>query len=578
MFAMARQARTISTAVLIANAETALDAAPPSYVRLDTTPASGIVLPTHAGHLGWNRMLTYSIERGFFSATAQHYLRFVTAVLLGSLLCAATANSASPDDSAGDWRAYFGNQSRAAPWAGLVRGIGLGATGLGQLDSDQRSNSRPKVDINSLSEKVSELTLTHDVLLPSGGLESARRQEIVDRYMNMIEADAGKEWRRLIREQIITVERAAKVPGRIYWQVGNEINSRHYDLSLRTWKNDKGASTAVQSRPQQRERPAKRRHAAPGANEDGGDEDGDRAGERERRLGGNTNAESIIPLYVEYLLAPTVEAIDAASRELYGAPGRIPILLGSLANARSPAAHQWLDKLLNYKIDGRYAPALAGKHVYELVDILAIHYVVSYPGDEWRETLDSLRNQWVGKGRVRGIWSTEELGRRRALRGLGAATTLRVAFRYLDWAIATHTSPESARVNFWGADMGETGTSGNDGMQVLYNWLGKGAVTRITAGQTKGDTLERYGFMSVDNRRRAYLLFSNRESTNVKLDRIALPESAATEQQVHVFTAEGHRVITARKQAAKNGTQELILDIPLTLQADQTLLVLQGNK
>lgn len=502
--------------------------------------------------------------------------RVISTRLLALCLCACALLSNAFAADSGDWRDYFGNQSRAAPWAGLVRGIGLGTTGLGRLESDRRPHGRQPADIASLSTQVSGLAATHDVLLPVGGLDSARRQEIVDRYMKLIESDAGQSWKRIVHDQTVAVERAAKNPGRVYWQVGNEINSRHYDLSFRTWKGEVVAGVSEPPRRQMRERPARRRPAAPGA-EAGNDGDDDGNGERERRSGGTPNDAAVIPLYVEYLLAPTVEALDGASRELYGAPGRIPIVLGSLANARSAAASQWLDQLLNYKVEGRFAPSLKGKHVYELVDTIAIHYVVSYPGNEWRQTLDRLHTRWVGKGRIHGVWSTEELGRRRALRGLGAATTLRVAFRYLDWALTNNIAPKYARVNFWGADLGDPGTTGDEGMKQLYDWLGKGTVTRLPTGQKDG-ALEHYGLATADNRRKAFVLFPAGESGSVRVDRIVLPGAPATRQEAHLFAAEGHRVLAAHTQASQNGSSQLTLDAPLTLQADQTLLVLQDGK
>lgn len=147
--------------------------------------------------------------------------------------------------------------------------------------------------------------------------------------------------------------------------------------------------------------------------------------------------------YVEYYLAPAVEAIRAASQDAYGDPRRVKVVCGSVSGIRSERSQAFLDVLLTTAVKGERAPTLAGKQAWELIDVITIHYA---HGDH--EILQPLYDKWVATDRVDGLWITEELG----ARGAGAFCVAQVAARYLDfWAShADQWSPDAARVTMWG--------------------------------------------------------------------------------------------------------------------------------
>ncbi len=147
--------------------------------------------------------------------------------------------------------------------------------------------------------------------------------------------------------------------------------------------------------------------------------------------------------YVEYYLAPAVEAIRAASKDIYGDPDRIPIVCGSVSGIRQQRNREFLDVLLNTTVRGERAPTLKGRKAWELIDVITIHYAHGS-----REILQPLYDQWVATGKVEGLWITEELG----ARGAGAYAVAQVAFRYLDfWSRRLDRwKPHSARLTVWG--------------------------------------------------------------------------------------------------------------------------------
>ncbi len=352
------------------------------------------------------------------------------------------------------WTAYFSTQDTAVDWADSVRGVGRGQTGL------------PGSDTTSYVQALSDASLrTKNILLPVGGLDAGRNTAHVDTFMTQMSRDRGLSWKAIVYKQAIAL---TKVPGgsnriawpRITWQVGNEINSKRMSETLQNWAKEKGQIPVP-------------------------------------------NADWVIPAYVEYYLAPTVEAIRKASLKSFGSDNRIPIVLGSIANAYNPKSRRWLNALLDYRVKGTYAPSLANQSVSELVNIISIHYLVSSADENWQQSLDGIWNRWVGRGRVTGLWSTEELGKQRAMRGQGASTALKVTARYLHWWNLRGIPPGNGRVSFWGWRLSPTpGTSAQDGMQALYKVLGPSPVQEIPDGlsfmarQPSHQPLDSYVFQS----------------------------------------------------------------------------------
>ena len=148
--------------------------------------------------------------------------------------------------------------------------------------------------------------------------------------------------------------------------------------------------------------------------------------------------------YVEYYLAPAVEALRAAAADLYGDPNKVTILIGSVSGIIKTENQQFLDLVLNHTIEGDHAPSLTGRKVYEVIDAASIHYSL---GD--RYTLQTIYNKWIGSGKVSTLWSTEELG----TRGHGDYTAALVSSRWLKFVLTNDwPSGHSGRAIFWGDD------------------------------------------------------------------------------------------------------------------------------
>jgi hypothetical protein len=345
------------------------------------------------------------------------------------------------------WTAYFSTQDSPVDWASAVRGIGRGQTGL--------PNAKVAPYIQALSTAP---LLNKKILLPVGGLDAGRGQAQVKAFMNQVTRDRAKTWKKIVYDQTIALTKIPAGSSRIAWQIGNEINSKKMAENIHDWAKDVKENQSP-------------------------------------------NDEFIIPYYVEYYLAPTVEAIRKASQDSLGSDNRIPIVLGSIANAQNPNSRLWLNKLLEYRVKGTYAKSLANQSVAQLVNIIAVHYLVSSVDENWQPALDDLWKRWVGKGRVVGLWSTEELGKKKAMNGEGASTTLKVAARYLHWWGTRGIKPEAGRVSFWGWRLDSNpGTSGNDGMQALYKFLGNSPVQEIDKGleAVSNGQMETYLFQAVN--------------------------------------------------------------------------------
>lgn len=357
------------------------------------------------------------------------------------------------------WTAYFGTHYDPADWSSSLRDPG-GPGRFGYWLPSARNNARmTSADSGSLEELRRHIA-RGEVVLNVGGLGSGRDASLVSGFMDEVRRDGAATWKRELGER---VRRVASLPGaseRIYWQFGNELNGPRFLDNLAQW---------------------------------GG------AG----RMSSEETLRQFIPLYVEYFLAPGVEAIRSVSQVVHGDPNRIHVMLGSLANARNPRFVRWYEQLLDYTVKGDYAKSLAGKKVHEMVDTLSIHYLVSAPDEGWANIMDDLAQKWVGRGAVRRIWSTEELGVKRAQSGYGASTALRVTSRYLDWWIRHGWPAEQGHCFFWGAEMGRAGTRATDSLNALFEFTGQSALSRLP-GAEMGE-LESYLFSVAGDRKRVLI-------------------------------------------------------------------------
>ena len=159
--------------------------------------------------------------------------------------------------------------------------------------------------------------------------------------------------------------------------------------------------------------------------------------------------------YVQLYLAPAVEAIRAASKELFGDERRVKVVLGGVADIARPASRDFLDALLDAGIDGEHAPTLKGRRVFEVIDAINVLGSAADPA-----LLGALHAKWIASGKVRGLWATGELGPR----GQGDLAVAVASFRWLGFWSRREWNPLAARLIFRGdADWHPgTATQGDD--------------------------------------------------------------------------------------------------------------------
>jgi hypothetical protein len=435
-------------------------------------------------------------------------IRRLPTILLSSILFSLPFVAFGQSISQANWNDYVGSYGNIPSWASWVRSYANTERLVGMSLLDTNHQILPNM-LDSLENTMNRVPTNIDIMTPEGGLGSARDTERVNAYMRLIESDRARTWKEVVRQQSVRLARLPNGSSRIYWQIGNEISSQSYSKTLRLWNG----------------------------------QDPNKVGE------GQPYDMFVIPLYVEYLLAPTVEAIDSASAALLGARGGIKICLGSITNAHNPNARVWGDSLLNYQIAGTFAPSLAGKRVYELVHLITVHYVMGVaPTSSWQTIMDGFKT-WVGRGRVAGIWSTEEVGIRAATRGAGAAVGSLVTARYLNWCITNNFSPLQVRTNYYGWNQGPSGTRVDDANQTVFDFLVTTRLALVEAAQVVYDfpNLESHAFLSENKNKGVIFTFLERGSVDTGYVSLMTLQkkywgniSSATG---HVFTTSGHQVV-----------------------------------
>ncbi len=169
--------------------------------------------------------------------------------------------------------------------------------------------------------------------------------------------------------------------------------------------------------------------------------------------------------YVEYYLAPAVEALRKAAKDVYGDPQRVKIIMGSVSGILKPENQQYLDLVLGSTISGEHAPSLAGMKVTDVIDAVVIHYGIGK-----RDLLQGIYDKWIASGKVNDFWSTEELG----WRGRGDYCVALVSFKWLEFVLSNNW-PQTAkpRVFFWGDGLKHYGevTDGRGALKILGPFL-----------------------------------------------------------------------------------------------------------
>lgn len=447
-------------------------------------------------------------------------------------LLAVLMTPAWSDTGAVPWSAYFGGHygsNDTSAWGMSSRDPG-GPGRFGYWTPSAQSGRRD----SGSPEELRPLLAQGEVVLSVGGLGSGRDVSMVSGFLDEIRDDRAGTWKRELAER---VRRVASVPGateRVFWQFGNEINGPRMIENLAAWG-------------------------------------GLRRGSRAETMTG------IIPLYVEYFLAPGIEAIRAASQDVHGDPGRIHVMLGSLANARNPVFVKWYEQILEYTIQGDYAGSLKGRKVYELVDALSIHYLVTSRDEGWADILDNLAAKWMNRGAIRRIWSTEEGGIKRARAGHGASTALRVTARYLDWWQRHDWSAQQGHCFFWGADQGPAGTRATEALNTLYKFTGRASMTSLARPDI--DSLESYLFDVSGNSKRVLIAFpqagkSPKEASFDSVDMPASGWSGSISGQLLVYTPKGVQARPVTIAGSGQGDYRISPQTPVELAEGSALMVL----
>lgn len=382
----------------------------------------------------------------------------------------------------------------------------------------------------SETEPANVLLHTNILMVESQGLESARRQSDVDAYMKAFLADNGTLWRDGMYSRTIGLINEQKKSSKTFsWQIGNEINSIHFKDAFNTWS----------------------------------------AANPTKKLSGDP----IIPYFVEYYLAPSVEGIRRAEAEM-GVD--VPVTLGSIAGAYNPNNRKWLDDILSYKITGTYAPTLAGKKVSDIIEIITIHYLVTVD-DDWENSLNGIWDKWIGVGSVRGLWSTEEIGKKAGSGGEGAEIAVRVFARYNSWWIKKEIDSGKGLASFWGPEIsGPAGntTNGNYSLGLINNFWGNknGKIIDLSSSLKLGESLgsyEAYLFGNTLSPDKILMIIFPRRDSSVTLSSasFSIPGwDGGLSASAHMLSSSGDKTSTPLvKQAA--GLHSLIFQPQLSLQA-----------
>jgi len=384
---------------------------------------------------------------------------------------------------------------------------------------------------------VEETLQQRDIIMQIGGMGSAKLNPVPGQineqfkaYMDAIVADNAAAWRNAVNARASEIALATPDGSRVYWQIGNEINADSYQQNIDLYFGRTGTSLL-----------------------------------------------DTIPVYVEYFLAPTVQAMRQAGR-LTGK--EIHLALGSIAGLYNVNSQLFLDTLLDYTVTGTYAPELAGEKVHFLVELVTLHYLMGASTPEqpeyWRDVLLANRQKWMGVGSIEGFWSTEEVGLLAAESGKGAGSALRIMSRYLGWVSEQQDEGRQTSWFFFGTNAGPINQRINDALTLWQQWTGGRALYFHGKLHTAGNTLETYAFQ-ISGGGGWLLTVTGTGETSVSLNDaipIDLPgvNSNQAAVQARLFAASGSINVIVTLQASATGAQ-VRLASPLNLQATDTLLV-----
>jgi PKD repeat protein len=443
------------------------------------------------------------------------------------------------DDSAfpRPWNAYWGSQWTGATWATMERAWLGYLTGINLLDNTGK--------VGTLAAEVGKRIQDRDVIVTIAGFGGDSDQDMTTMgdLFDLLQSGGLETWQDVVKAQIDGLSPTDPQAKHLIYQLGNEITKETFSNTLRTWAASRGI-------------------ALPGSKQEYDHE--------------------LIPYYVEYYLAPTVEAARQSSLQHYGDAEAINLALGSIGNGGNAGARAFLDALLDFEVEGTYAPSLAGKRVYELVDLITVHY----PGSS--SNLDLIWNKWRGMGSLRGLWVTETVGIRAADAGSGAAVAVSELGNHLAWHYHQGLTPDEARVSIYGWDVGgaAAGTAPDEAMKTFHEFFGNAALeveanyATVTGASSALKTTQ---FTSVDDPDRRVITVGTvtNQSQSSSLQSVTFNKdgwSGHVTATVHRFTTAGHGVSTPTvTENATTYTVTLSSPINMTGDGDAVMITLLND-
>lgn len=355
------------------------------------------------------------------------------------------------------WINFVGTQYNLKSYSTAVRDIGVAYQyGYDPSNPDQAA-AYTDFAANVVTAVQSNVNTATAMTAQVGGLGSGRSLPKLTAYLDSVAADGGASARAEFKKRAKAIAEISGSADKFYWQIGNEINSDMFSENVHLWLNDGLQPSMHDTR--------------------------------------------TIPLIVEYFVAPAVAGIEGASQEVFGKTDGIRMMLGSLAVSATPGAQIFLNELLDYTVVGTYAPTLAGKKVYDLIDTISIHYMMAGSGLTWKTNMDALLANRIGQGRIKRIISTEEVGAQTAVARRGMTAVLKVLSRYLFWWQTNNLTSDVSRFFIYGH--GEGTPAIDTEIPTLYEFTGSVPLTLIKEASTfsASSNVEKYEFRATKNKR-----------------------------------------------------------------------------
>ncbi len=359
---------------------------------------------------------------------------------------------------------------------------------------------------NMLPESSIILTMGRNIC---GALGSGRIQSEVDEFTTMIKKDDGVTYRSCLKDEAVSALRTQTNDHKLYWHIGNEINSKHFGETM-----------------------------------------GDT---------GHAFDTSMIPDFAEYFVAPTVQALNEVSLE---ADTEVFTVLGSIVSGHNENSRAWLDELLNYEIQGNYAPDLAGKKVYEVIDYVSFHYTIG--ANNWENSFDDIA-RWIGQGNIKGIIDTEEIGSQSMIAGIAQYQSMQGFARLMSWVDKHGYTSDQVRLNYWaqGSD------SPDEAMTIIYDFFGDTAIKNIPVPSPQNQTgsVEAYALSNMDETKQLFAFFTDRNNT-ASWKALLLPSDKVKNVTLYHFTSETNSFI---KQTL---SPNQLLNTPVSLSSFEAVIYL----